>query len=167
MTEHVGARAAHPPLDRIDRRIVAELSRDGRLSVRTIAERVHISRTAAHNRLQQLVRRGVLTGFGAQVDRAALGLEVAAIVIVHVAEDADPQGIAKTLADLPFVERAQLTAGEPDIILTVSAPDQELLSIAILRDLHDVPGVAGVRSRLLVREFDGDGPAAALDHWEL
>ena len=52
-------------LDSIDRRIVAELSRDGRLSVRTLAERVHISRTAAHNRLQQLQQRGVITGFGA------------------------------------------------------------------------------------------------------
>jgi len=82
MTQH-SASDAHPGLDEIDRLIVAELSRDARLSMRQIAERVHISRTAAHTRVQNLVRHGVITGFGAQ-DRKSLGLHVSALVVVKI-----------------------------------------------------------------------------------
>ncbi|WP_281886636.1 Lrp/AsnC family transcriptional regulator [Agromyces rhizosphaerae] len=153
------------PIDAIDRRIVAELSRDGRLSVRTLAERVHISRTSAHNRVQSLVRRGVITGFGAQVDRKAIGLNVTALVVVRI-QDAPWERIAEELAKLPFVEKVQAVSGDIDIMLTVSAPDHEQLSQAILRDIHDMPGVVSTRSHLVLYETDGRPPAQSLDIWQ-
>src|SRR5476649_1952823 len=70
-------------VDRIDRAIISELALDSRLSIRTIAERVHISRTAAHNRVQTLVANGVIKSFAAQIDRKSIGLNVTAIVIVQ------------------------------------------------------------------------------------
>jgi DNA-binding Lrp family transcriptional regulator len=152
------------PLDDIDRRIVAELSRDGRLSVRTLAERVHVSRTAAHNRLQALQRRGVISGFGAQIDRKAIGLDISALVVVRIGEVPWEQ-IAAKLATLPFVEKVQAVSGDIDIILTVSAPDHEQLSQAILRDIHDMPGVVSTRSHLILAELDGRPPAQSLDIW--
>ncbi|WP_454476341.1 Lrp/AsnC family transcriptional regulator [Agromyces soli] len=152
------------PLDDIDRRIVAELSRDGRLSVRTLAERVHVSRTAAHNRLQALQRRGVISGFGAQIDRKAIGLDISALVVVRIGEVPWEQ-IAAKLATLPFVEKVQAVSGDIDIILTVSAPDHEQLSQAILRDIHDMPGVVSTRSHLILAELDGRPPAQTLDIW--
>jgi DNA-binding Lrp family transcriptional regulator len=151
-------------LDSIDRRIVAELSRDGRLSVRTLAERVHISRTAAHNRVQQLQKRGVITGFGAQIDRKAIGLNISALVVVRIGEISWEE-IAAKLATLPFVEKVQAVSGDIDIILTVSAPDHEQLSQAILRDIHDMPGVVSTRSHLILAEIDGRPPAQSLDIW--
>ncbi|MRG58461.1 AsnC family transcriptional regulator [Agromyces sp. CFH 90414] len=161
MTEH-----AHrgEPLDPIDRRIVAELSRDGRLSVRTLAERVHISRTAAHNRLLHLQQRGVITGFGAQIDRRAIGLSISALVVVRVG-DVPWEGLARTLAALPFVEKVQAVSGDLDLILTVSAPDHEQLSQAILRDIQELPGVVSTRSHLILAEVPGRPPAQALDVW--
>jgi DNA-binding Lrp family transcriptional regulator len=154
----------HEPLDDIDRQIVAELSRDGRLSVRTIAEKVHVSRTAAHNRLQSLVRRRVITGFGAQIDRAAIGLHVTALVVVRIGE-VSWEEIAARLADLPFVEKVQAVSGDIDIILTVSAPDHEQLSQAILRNIHNLPGVVSTRSHLVLEEIAGHAPAQNLDIW--
>lgn len=151
-------------LDGIDRKIVAELSRDGRLSVRAIAERVHVSRTAAHNRMQSLVARGVITGFGAHVDRAAIGLHVTALVVVRIV-DVSWESIAAELAKLPFVEKVQAVSGNIDIILTVSAPDHEQLSQAILRNIHDMPGVASTRSHLVLEEISGHAPAQTLDIW--
>jgi DNA-binding Lrp family transcriptional regulator len=153
-------------LDSIDRRIVAELSRDGRLSVRTLAERVHISRTAAHNRVQQLQKRGVITGFGAQIDRKAIGLNISALVVVRIGEVSWEQ-IAAKLATLPFVEKVQAVSGDIDIMLTVSAPDHEQLSQAILRDIHDMPGVVSTRSHLILAELEGHPPAQTLDIWRV
>ncbi|GLU90020.1 Lrp/AsnC family transcriptional regulator [Agromyces sp. NBRC 114283] len=161
MTTHQPRRE---PLDDIDRRIVAELSQDGRLSVRTLAERVHVSRTAAHNRLQALQRRGVISGFGAQIDRKAIGLEISALVVVRVG-DVPWEQIVEQLATLPFVEKVQAVSGDIDIILTVSAPDHEQLSQAILRDIHDMPGVVSTRSHLILAEIEGRPPAQSLDIW--
>ncbi|TFC51721.1 Lrp/AsnC family transcriptional regulator [Cryobacterium sp. TMT1-21] len=163
MTQHP-APAASAGLDPIDRRIVAELSRDARLSTRQLAALVHVSRTAAHTRLHNLVERGVITGFGAQIDRTALGLKVTALVIVKIA-DVSWADIAARLSELPFVEKAMAVSGDIDIILTVSAPDHEQLSQAILRDIHSMPGVVSTRSHLILEEIAGHAPALAPDIW--
>jgi DNA-binding Lrp family transcriptional regulator len=163
MTQHSTA-DSRGSLDDIDRQIVAELGRDGRLSMRAIAERVHISRTAAHSRVQQLVRQGVITSFGARIDRKSLGLHVSALVVVKIG-DVSWGDIASKLAQLPFVEKAQAVSGDIDIILTVSAPDPEQLSQAILRDIHSMPGVISTRSHLILEEIEGNAPSATMDVW--
>ena len=155
---------AHTTLDSIDRKIVAALARDARLSMRAIAELVHISRTSAHTRVQALVRQGVITGFGAQIDRKSLGLHVSALVVVKIA-DVSWAGIASKLAELPFVEKAQAVSGDIDIILTVSAPDHEQLSQAILRDIHSMPGVISTRSHLILEEIAGHAPGETPYIW--
>ncbi len=154
----------HPGLDSIDRQIIAELSRDARLSMRQLALQVHISRTAAHTRVQKLIGHGVITGFGAQTDRKSLGLNVSALVVVKIGDVAWGK-IAAQLAELPFVEKAQAVSGDIDIILTVSAPDHEQLSQAILRDIHTMPGVVSTRSHLILDEIIGHSPGAAPDAW--
>lgn len=151
-------------IDEIDRRIVAELGKDGRLSIRGLAERVHISRTAAHSRLTRLLDNGVITGFSANVDREALGLGITAIVIVKV--NSDWSTVSEALAGLPFVEKAQALAGDIDILLTVSAPDHDTLSDTILRSIHNMPGVASTRSYMLLEERAGTAPAIAADVWQ-
>jgi DNA-binding Lrp family transcriptional regulator len=163
MTQHSARDATG--LDSIDRQIIAELSHDGRLSMRAIAERVHISRSAAHTRVQQLVQRGVITSFGAQIDRSAIGLHVSALVVVKIG-DVSWGDIAAQLAELPFVEKAQAVSGDIDIILTVSAPDHEQLSRAILRDIHSLPGVLSTRSHLILEEIEGHAPSSSLESWE-
>lgn len=155
---------SHPGLDNIDRQIIAELSRDARLSMRQLALQVHISRTAAHTRVQKLISHGVITGFGAQTDRKALGLNVSALVVVKIGDVAWGE-IAAQLARLPFVEKAQAVSGDIDIILTVSAPDHEQLSQAILRDIHTMPGVISTRSHLILDEINGHAPGASPDAW--
>ncbi|MBG6213640.1 MAG: Lrp/AsnC family transcriptional regulator [Cryobacterium sp.] len=154
----------HPGLDSTDRQIIAGLSRDARLSMRQLALQVHISRTAAHTRVQKLIRHGVITGFGAQTDRKALGLNVSALVVVKISDVAWGE-IAAQLAQLPFVEKAQAVSGDIDIILTVSAPDHEQLSQAILRDIHTMPGVISTRSHLILDEIIGHAPGATPDAW--
>jgi len=151
-------------VDRIDRAIISELSQDSRLSIRTIAERVHISRTAAHKRVQALISTGVLTGFGAQVDRRALGLNVTALVIVKSENAAFPD-ISSALAALPYVESVMAVSGDVDFVLTVSAPDHEHLSEVILRQIHELPGVASTRSYVVLDTRLGNSPGAAQDIW--
>lgn len=152
-------------IDAIDRRIIAELGRDARLSIRALAERVHISRTAAHTRLSRLLDHRIITGFSANVDREALGLGITAIVIVKV--EADWPTVSEALAALPFVEKAQALSGDIDILLTVSAPDHDALSETILRRIHSMPGVASTRSYMILEERAGTAPELSTDAWQL
>lgn len=154
-----------PALDAVDRRIVAALGRDARLSVRQLAEQVHISRSAAHTRLARLIEEGVITGFHASVDREKLGLSLTALVIVKV--DSDWPTVSEALAALPFVERAQALGGDVDILLTVNAPDHDALSDTILRRIHTTPGVASTRSYIVLDEKAGTPPEQSTDIWQL
>lgn len=151
-------------VDSIDRAIIAELSVDARISVRTLSERIHISRTATHNRLQRLIAEGVLTSFAAQVDRKAIGLNVTALVIIKIG-NVPWQTMAATLAELPFVERVQSVSGDVDFVLTVSAEDNEQLSAVILSQIHSLPGVVSTRSHLVLDERTGTSPGSARDDW--
>ena len=151
-------------LDAVDRRILAELSHDARLSLRTLAERVHISRSAAHTRVQALVAGGVITGFGAQVDRKAIGLGVSALVVVRIGE-VPWEEMAGKLSALPFVEKVQAVSGDIDIVLTVSAPDHDELGRAVLRHIHSMPGVTSSRTHVILEEIEGVTPARSLDAW--
>lgn len=157
MTPHV---PAPYPIDAIDRQILAALARDARVSMRSLAAEVHVSRTTAHTRVQNLVRGGVITGFGAQIDPRALGLPVRALVVVTIGAVSWPE-IAARLAALPFVEKAQAVSGDIDIVLTVSAADPEQLGQAILRDIHSLAGVVSTRSHLILEEISGRGPGGS------
>jgi DNA-binding Lrp family transcriptional regulator len=151
-------------LDRIDRAIVSELAVDSRLSIRTISERVHISRTAAHNRVQNLVATGVIKGFAAQIDRKSIGLNVTAIVIVKAGNIPWPD-LASALAELPYVESVLAVSGDIDFVLTVSAPDHEQLSEVIMRQIHEMPGVVSTRSHVVLDTREGTAPGATRDDW--
>jgi DNA-binding Lrp family transcriptional regulator len=151
-------------VDRIDRAIIAELALDSRLSIRTLAERVHISRTAAHHRVQNLVANGVVKSFGAQIDRKSIGLNVTAVVIVKAGDMPWPQ-LASALAELPYVESVLAVSGDIDFVLTVSAPDHEQLSEVIMRQIHEMPGVASTRSHVVLDTRDGTAPGISRDVW--
>lgn len=146
-------------LDDIDRAIVAALVDDSRLSVRQLAERVLISRSAAHKRLTALIESGAIKRFTAEVDRRALGMSVTAVVVVHVGERPWPE-VRDELATLPFVEKVQAVSGEIDALVTVNAPDNTALSQVILRRIHEVPGVVSTRSLLILDETEGHRPGA-------
>ncbi len=151
-------------IDRTDRAIIAELAVDSRLSIRTLAERVHISRTAAHRRVQTLIATGVLTGFGARVDRKSIGLHVVAIVIIKVENVPWPE-LAAALAELPGVESVLAVSGDIDFVVTVSAPDQEHLSEVIMRQIHGMPGVVSTRSHVVLDSRVGTAPGSGQDEW--
>jgi DNA-binding Lrp family transcriptional regulator len=151
-------------VDRIDRAIISELSHDSRLSIRALAERVHISRTAAHKRVQHLIETGVVTSFAAQIDRKAIGLNVTALVIVKTG-DAPWLELATALSQLPYVESVLAVSGDIDFVLTVSAPGHEQLSEVIMRQIHEMPGVVSTQSHIVLDSREGTAPGIAQDVW--
>lgn len=140
-------------LEATDRRIVEELSRDGRMSMRALAERLHISRANAYARVERLRSSGVIRGFRADVDPVASGLATSAYVTLNVRQT-DWRDIREQLRELPGVVHIALVGGEFDVILLVRARDNAGLRSLVLDQLQSIPGVLSTRTLLVFEEAE-------------
>ena len=147
-------------LDEIDLAIVRELHTDARLSVRALAERVHISRSSAHARVQLLEDAGVITGYRAQVDLAKVGRPVRAILVIDTGASPAGSELATDLAGVPHVVRTLTIAGDIDYVVEVAAPSHADLSATVLEGVLKLPGVVSVRTHLIIGEHRGEPDAS-------
>lgn len=152
------------PLDHVDRRILAELVRDGRTSVRTLAARLHISRTNAYTRVERLLRDGVVTGFQARVAPEAAGLGTSAYIAITIEQNTWRE-VSAGLAQVHYLAHAALVGGDHDVLALVRAPDNATLRDVVLTRVQRIPGVLSTRTWLVFHEFDGElspwGPTAS------
>jgi Lrp/AsnC family transcriptional regulator, leucine-responsive regulatory protein len=100
-----------PPLDAIDRAIIAELSTDGRMSFAELGRRTNLSSPAVTDRVKRLEQTGVITGYRAEIDPRALGYQLTAIVRVKPAVRQLPK-IAELAGKIPQVEECLRITGE-------------------------------------------------------
>jgi DNA-binding Lrp family transcriptional regulator len=150
------------PLDEIDRHILVELTRDGRMSMRTLAERLHISRANAYARVERLRAANVIRGFRADIDPVAAGLVTSAYVTVNL-HQAEWRDVGEQLRALPGVVHIALVGGEFDAILLVRARDNAGLRRLVLDVIQGMPGVVNTRTLLVFEEAE---PLSATAVWE-
>jgi DNA-binding Lrp family transcriptional regulator len=145
-------------LDDVDRRLLDALVRDGRASIRVLAERLHISRTNAYARVERLVRDGVITGFRAEVAPERAGLGTSAYVSITIEQNTWRE-VSARLARVRYVRHAALLGGDHDVLALVRAPDNAALRDLVLNQVQAIPGVLSTRTWLVFEEFDGvDAP---------
>ncbi|AHE49873.1 Leucine-responsive regulatory protein [compost metagenome] len=140
-------------MDRIDRRILAELQSDGRLSVTELAERIGLSVSPCHRRVRALEEAGVIRGYRAQLDPGNLGLNFSAIVFVTLREG-DRQAVAtfeQALVAIPQVIQAQRLFGDPDYLLNVITRDLPAFQRLYDEQLSALPSVQRLTSTLVMK----------------
>jgi DNA-binding Lrp family transcriptional regulator len=147
-------------MDRIDREILAELEQNGRLTVTELAARINLSVSPCHRRLRELERAGVIRGYRAIVNPAAVGLGFQALVFASL-DRADRETVAlfeDTVADVPQVIQAQRLFGDPDYLLRVVAAD--LTSFQQLYDerLATLPGLRRLTSTIVMKDLVDQRP---------
>jgi DNA-binding Lrp family transcriptional regulator len=146
-------------LDDVDRRILAALVEDGRISVNELATRASVSRATAYSRFERLRRSGVVRGFHADVDPVAIGHPITAIVLVDVNQGEWPR-LRAEMIQLPGVEWLALTSGTSDFLLLVRAPDMASLRDLVLQRLQ---AMKAVRSTQTIFIMDEQSRPASLD----
>ena len=112
-------------IDEIDRRILAELQRDGTLSVDQLSSRVRLSRNACWRRMKILEDSGVITGRVALVDAEKLGLGLSVFIIVRTSNH-DPEWLAKFRAaatSFPEITGVYRMSGDLDYVLRARVAD--------------------------------------------
>lgn len=138
-------------LDETDQRILDTLTADGRISVRRLAETLHISRANAYARIERLRESGVIRRFTADVDPVARGLATSAYVTINLRQ-ADWRDIRERLRALPQVVHIALVGGDFDVILLVRATDNADLRRVVLDTIQGMPGVLSTRTSLVFEE---------------
>jgi DNA-binding Lrp family transcriptional regulator len=148
------AQSAARPLDDIDRRILALLRTDGRISMRALAEHVHISRPNAYARVERLRADGVIRGFTVRVDPERSGLQTSAYITLKI-EQNSWRTLRQRVHALPHVEHVALVSGDFDVLLLVRTRDNAELRHLVLDRLHDMPEVRSTRTLLVFDDSHG------------
>ena len=140
-------------LDRIDRRILRDLQADGRMTNVDLAERAGISAPPCLRRVRALERAGVIRGYHADINPAALGYNVTVFAQVGLSSQAeqDLRAFEALVNSWPEVRECHMLAGETDFLLKVVAADWDAYQRFLTTQLTTAPNVNHVRSSLAIR----------------
>lgn len=108
-------------MDSTDRKIVALLEKDARLTYGEVGKRVGLAASSVHDRVRKLEKAGVLRGYRADVDFGAVGLPITAFVSLAL-RPSSPADIPARVGEFPLVESVYSVAGDNSYVLVVRAP---------------------------------------------
>ncbi|WP_299360270.1 Lrp/AsnC family transcriptional regulator [uncultured Paracoccus sp.] len=140
-------------LDEIDRRILAELQADGRMTNVELARRSGISAPPCLRRVRTLEEQGYIRGYHADIDPRAMGFEVQVFALVRLASQSERDLTAfEALAQSwPLVRECHMLNGEIDFILKCVSPDLSTFQRFLTEQLTAAPNVASVKTSLVIR----------------
>ncbi|THD76432.1 Lrp/AsnC family transcriptional regulator [Thalassobius vesicularis] len=140
-------------LDPIDRKILAELQADGRMTNVELAKRVGISAPPCLRRVRTLEEAGFIQGYHAKVDSRELGFEVQVFAMVGLQSQAesDLSKFEQRCRDWPLVRECHMLNGEVDFILKCVAPDLSTFQSFLTGQLTAAENVASVKTSLVIR----------------
>jgi Lrp/AsnC family leucine-responsive transcriptional regulator len=144
-----GTQGEGTAIDAVDRRLIELLRANGRASYAELARQVGLSSPAVHERVGKLEAAGVITGYRAVVEPAALGLDVTALVGVIESDAVDDTGVEEALRALPQIEDCRRVAGSEGFVLKVRVRDIPALE-ATINALNRVPGIARTRTTVVL-----------------
>lgn len=124
-------------LDVADRRILAELQRNGRASTVELSEHVHLSPAQCHRRQKRLEEAGLIRRYVSEIDPEKLGYSVIAFVNVTVANGPykQPRKFQQAIAAIDEIQECHTVTGEADYVLKVVATDLKAFSSFLMERL--------------------------------
>ncbi|MDO6725960.1 Lrp/AsnC family transcriptional regulator [Cognatishimia sp. 1_MG-2023] len=151
-------------LDPIDRKILAELQADGRMTNVELAKRVGISAPPCLRRVRTLEEAGYIRGYHADVDSRELGFEVQVFAMVGLVSQAesDLSAFEDRCREWSLVRECHMLNGEVDFILKCVAPDLSTFQSFLTNDLLKADNVASVKTSLVIRDAK-DEPGVPFD----
>jgi DNA-binding Lrp family transcriptional regulator len=144
-------------MDAIDRAIIRELTRDGRLANVELAERIALSPSACLRRVRALEDSGVIRGYRAEIDPAAVDRAFEITVLVELAhkDRATVEEFERRLAAMEAVVECRRMFGVPDYIIRVAVADTAAYEAFYMSELAELPGVGRVNSQFTMKLVKG------------
>jgi Lrp/AsnC family leucine-responsive transcriptional regulator len=137
----------------MDRRILTVLQKSGRMSNAELSDRVNLSPSACHRRVQRLEKEGYIRDYVAMLDPRKIGLPTMAFVEITLSGQADEllEAFEREVARVPEVLECHLMAGKSDYLLKVVAQDTDDFARIHRQKLARLPGVLGMQSSFALR----------------
>ncbi len=145
-------------LDPIDRKILAELQDDGRMTNVELSRRVGISAPPCLRRVRTLEETGLIKGYHADVNARELGFEVQVFALVSLQSQAEAalSRFEQQCRDWPLVRECHMLNGEIDFILKCAAPDLSTFQSFLTEQLTAAENVDHVKTSLVIRNAKDD-----------
>jgi Lrp/AsnC family transcriptional regulator, leucine-responsive regulatory protein len=147
-------------VDPTDRKMLAVLQEEGRISNAALAERLHLSPSPCLRRMRALEQDGVIAGYRAVLDRQKLGIPMTVFVELKVEghSDRSAAAISKAINATPEIVAAHIGSGSADFLLEVAVADLAHYERVMFETLLKLPNVADVRSNFALRTVKPPGP---------
>ena len=145
-------------MDDRDRRLLAELQRDARLTMQELADRVGLSSSAAWRRVKALEESGVIDRYAAIANTRKAGFGLSSMVHLSLArhEQKNVDHFIREVLQHPEVLECFQTSGEADFHLRVVVPDIDAYNEFLDGFIFKLPGVSQVRSNIILKEIKAD-----------
>jgi DNA-binding Lrp family transcriptional regulator len=140
-------------LDPIDRRLLAQLQDEGRITNVELATRVGLTAPPCLRRVRSLEEEGIIKGYHAQLDGAKLGFSITVFAMVSLKSQAEDalRGFEDHIKTLPEVRECHMLNGEIDFILKIVSKDLQSFQEFLTSKLTPAPNVASVKTSLTIR----------------
>ncbi len=140
-------------LDKIDRRLLAELQAEGRVTNVDLARRVGLTAPPCLRRVRALEEEGVIRGYHADLDASKLGFAITVFAMVSLRSQAeeDLKAFEDHITGLDEVRECHMLNGEIDFILKIVSKDLQSFQEFLTSKLTPAPNVASVKTSLTIR----------------
>lgn len=138
-------------IDETDRQILKILQTNGRTSNAEIARRIGLASSAVFQRIRKLEERGIIQGYTAQLNSAALGFGLTAFVMIGSSEHArSADHTAGLLASISQVQEVHRVVGEDCFFVKVKVRDTDGLAHLLDDKIHSLPAVASTKTTIVL-----------------
>lgn len=149
-------------VDDLDLALLRALATDARQSQRALARQIEMSPPAVADRLARLERSGVIRGYRADIDWAALGLPVVVYLAVTAAGGTDLSDIIREIQELPEAETMSVVTGGLDLLVRLRVRDHTHLRQLLLGKVLQITGVQRTETFLSIADVEPGNFTAAL-----
>jgi Lrp/AsnC family transcriptional regulator, leucine-responsive regulatory protein len=154
--------AGRVDVDELDLALLDALADDARQSKRALARVVGMSPPAVADRLERLERAGVIRGYRADIDWAALGYPVVVYLAVTAGPGMELDKIIQAIRQLPETLDMSVVTGSLDLLVRLRVRDHTHLRSLLLTRIFTIPGVQRTETFLSLADVESPNPDAAL-----
>jgi DNA-binding Lrp family transcriptional regulator len=144
-------------LDEVDFQILQVLQTNSRISFSELGRSVGLSATAARNRINSLVSRGIITKLGAELDWAKIGWPIQSILLIRT-EHGKVEAVTKQLHKIPQIISISRTAGNVDLVVRLLAGGISDFTTFLHKSLSKIPGITNINTLMVLDEVNNTPP---------
>jgi Lrp/AsnC family leucine-responsive transcriptional regulator len=148
-------------LDDVDFQILGVLQENSRITFSELGRSVNLSATAARNRINSLITRGIITKLGVDLDWSKIGWSIQSLLLLRT-EHGKTEMVTKQLQKIPQILSITKTAGTVDLVVRLLATDVADFSTLLNRALSKIPGIISMNTLFVLDEVNNTPPLPTL-----